>query len=526
MTITTTHTADGRIPVAPRRLAGPGEPEALWPVLTDRGWSAAPGLGVLLASECRRLQLAATAADDRTNGWQLRAAEQADHPPLWAVAFSSATPVEIVAAVAVHLDEALAKDGSRALHGYYPVPPLLSALHAAGWEDLGAVGTMVSPDSGPLGVTVRHEPSSWSAPDVAVLTITAGHRGDEDDVPQYGAGKDDAPVRGFDVGLSNRVPDTVALAVVGAVLDPSPVHRLPQDIPVPHRTAVTHPGQTPAPVPATAEAQPSDALAPLTARGWRTVENEVGILSLHSPCDRITVHHLSKGRPGREGTDPPWAVQALGDDGDGWEVGFGPGTPVAVVAAFTSRLAAAVADQDSAALYDDWLHSPEPNFTAPRVHRTHPVEGSLDARLAHTRLRMAGWTAHDHSFYEPGRVSCAPAGDAVLFAFPPSTPVPAGLPALPRLWKLTGRTAGEQEPERWEAVFGSRTPTELVLAAAHQAAALPAVPLRPQPIFSRSAEAAQARTTDPGPPNPRHLPSPPGERPDRSGTPPTPPRRR
>ncbi|GLW58152.1 DUF317 domain-containing protein [Kitasatospora phosalacinea] len=523
MTITTPLAADGRIPVAPRRLAGPGEPEALWPVLTERGWSAAPGQGVLLASGCRRLQLATLAADDRTTGWQLRAAEQAGHPPLWTIAFTAVTPVEIVAAVAVHLDEALAKDGPWALHGYYPVPPLFSALHAAGWEDLGAAG-LASPEHGPLGVALWHEPSSWSAPDVAVLTITAGHQGNEDDFPQYGVGEDDAPVCGFSVGLSNRVPDTVAAAVMGAVLDPAAVHRLPQDIPVPHREAVAHAGRAPAPLPA-AEARPSDALAPLASRAWRVGEDEVGDLSLRSPCGRITVLHLPEPRPGQEHAYAPWIVRALGDEGDGWEAEFGPGTPVAVVAAFTARLAATVAHQDATALYADWLHNPEPNFTTPRVHRTHPVEGSFDARLAHTRLRLAGWTAHDHSFHEPGRVSCAPTNSAVLFAFPPSTPAPVGLPALPRQWKLTGRIANDQ-PERWEAVFGSRTPTELVLAAAHQAAALPAVPLRPQPIFSRTAEAAQARATDPAPPSSRQLPCPSGDRPDQSGTPPTPPRRR
>ena len=88
MPITTPDTADDRIPVAPRLRAGPGEPQTLRSALTDRGWTVASGQDVLLASGCRRLHLAAT-AEERTSGWQLRAAEHADHPPLWTIAFSS-----------------------------------------------------------------------------------------------------------------------------------------------------------------------------------------------------------------------------------------------------------------------------------------------------------------------------------------------------------------------------------------------------------------------------------------------------
>ncbi|KIQ66844.1 hypothetical protein TR51_05200 [Kitasatospora griseola] len=40
--ITTPRPADGQLSVAPRRLAGPGQPEMLWPVLAERGWCRSP----------------------------------------------------------------------------------------------------------------------------------------------------------------------------------------------------------------------------------------------------------------------------------------------------------------------------------------------------------------------------------------------------------------------------------------------------------------------------------------------------
>ncbi|MFD7645091.1 DUF317 domain-containing protein [Kitasatospora sp. NPDC059795] len=509
--------------MAPRRLAGPGQPETLRPVLAQRGWRAGTSPDVLLTSSCRRLQLAAVPTEDRTGNWQLRAAEHAGHGPVWSIAFAAGTPVEIVAAVAVHLDDALARNGLRALQGRYPALPVLSTLHNAGWADTDMPGVMVSPDLGPLAVEVLHEP--WaSAPDAdaATLTITAGHQGD-----------DNSASCGFSVGMSNRVPDTIALAVLGAVLDPTPVHRLHQDIPVPHRAAVA-PTAPPPPAPTAAAAEPHDALAPLVAKGWKASSHEVGTLSLYSVCERIAVHHVPEPRPGYEHADPPWVVHAMGDGGDGWEAAFGPGTPLAVVSAFTTQLAATVARQDSTALHHDRLRGPDPNVTTPHGHRTDPVEGSLDAHLAHTRLRLAGWRADDQGLYGPGRISCAPTGATVLASFPPIAPGPAGIPALPRQWKLTGRTTGDQQQERWQATFDSRTPTELVLAAAHQAAALTVAPLPTQtaPSLNHASEhdrtrvrAARARTTEPPPSSPRP-PAPSTNPPNPTGTPPAPPRHR
>ncbi|MGW2545700.1 DUF317 domain-containing protein, partial [Kitasatospora sp. NPDC001574] len=165
------------------------------------------------------------------------------------------------------------------------------------------------------------------------------------------------------------------------------------------------------------------------------------------------VQHLPQPRPDQDETPDPWIVRATGDEGRGWHASFGPGTPVEVVAAFTAGLADAVARQDGAAYLDEWERSPEPAFTVPRVHRVDPVEGSLDAALAHTRLRLAGWSAHDDP--APSRTfSYIPAPGPALYS---DRAGPFEAAAFPRLWTLAGG-----DDARWHAVFSSRTPTELV----------------------------------------------------------------
>ncbi|KQV20965.1 hypothetical protein [Kitasatospora sp. Root107] len=201
----------------------------------------------------------------------------------------------------------------------------------------------------------------------------------------------------------------------------------------------------------------------------------------------------------------------------------GPGTPVEVVAAFTTCLAHAVARQDAAAHLDEWLHSSEPSFTTPRVARVHPVEGSLDALLAHTRLRLAGWTANDDALPYPGLLSHAPAPGPALFS---DKAGPFETPALPRMWTLAGGTGST----RWDAMFSSRTPTELVIAAAqaarHIAAPAPGpdgkAPGRRRSSEHSTAHASAARTSTPPPAADRAAPT----TGDSAGPPPPPPRRR
>ncbi|MFE2722823.1 DUF317 domain-containing protein [Kitasatospora sp. NPDC059327] len=491
--------------MVPRRLAGPGDPAAVWSALTRRGWQPADwhpeGAGLL--SPGYDLVLVAAEREDQAV-WKITAHPGTPlSPARWSAELTRNTPAEIVVDTLTHLDGLRARDPHAALGGPHDVRDLFTAAERAGWElDIvnGQTAYLGSPDFGPERIEVWHNiDGDWypsNVPGTPATGITSGghlHENDEADI--------------WRATFSRLAPAHLVTAVLQAALSPKPVSRRESEIPALYRAAVTTattsaPPDNPTPSDSPAP-DPSATRAPID---WDFTNDDLGNRSYRSLCRRVTIQETPEDHNDVERTSR-WIISAKGDERTSWAgnlpdvswtAALTAHTPPTVVAAVADAIKETTDELDTLEVRDDFENSPEPSFVAYRTYGPDPVPGSRDPDLAHARLRLHGWEKTDRPRAAASR---SPDGEVELWSVSATEPSTLDVVPAPASWTLDGGTP----PNLWTATFSPATPTTLVLAAAREAARLaepgPAPP-GSAPRLGLSAgrvQAARTRTTTPAP---------------------------
>ncbi|MBD0688274.1 DUF317 domain-containing protein [Streptomyces sp. CBMA123] len=422
--------------------------------------------GAGLASPSYDILLVAAEHEGDT-AWQISHHPLVTAPPTWTATFTSGTPAEIVTDTLVHLTTRLQRDRLAAVAGPTDLRSIFDAVERAGWDTvlLGDQVHAESPEPAVESIELWHRvDGSWySAPDTepGATTIVAGRA----------AGPLEA--RGWQADFSRHTPAHLITATLMAATAPKPATRRAHQIPRPYRDVVfTVPSagddkSTPAHADIDTE-DPTIAVEPL--RDWRHTEDELGNMTLHSPCGRVSVAHTPEHRPDQRWTSP-WTITATGDgspwssskeDCISWTARFTTHTPTPVVAAVTVALAEALRRLDVEEVWDDFESSPEPSFTPHRRYRPDPVPGSRDPALAHAQLRLSGW--HKSDLPHRDRSSTSPVG-VKLWSVLRGEPSSLDIVPLAEAWTLDGG----DPPALWSATFSPDTPTFLITAAAREA---------------------------------------------------------
>ncbi|MGV9266660.1 DUF317 domain-containing protein [Kitasatospora sp. NPDC003701] len=486
--------------MVPRRLAGPGQPGAVWSALIRRGWQSVDWLpeGAGLISPNYDLVLAAAERDDQAV-WKITAHPDTPlSPARWSTSLTRNTPAEILVDTLAHLTNMRGRDRRAALEGPHDLQGLFASAARAGWEEtlIDGWAHLQSPDFGPEQVAIWHHIADGWAPGPDGQSAT--------DIVVGGHTFEDAEAHVWRAEFSRRAPAHLVAAVLKAALSPKPVSRRPDEIPSLYRsaitTAATAPTEDPRPPGSPAPDDPAAACTPIY--DWDFTDDELGNHQFNSPCHRVTVLDTPEDRHDVAWTSR-WSITAAGDkpivwSGDAtplrWTAMFTTHTPPTVIAAVTSAVRATLEDLDTLEVLDDFETSPEPSFTPNRTYRPDPVPGSRDPDLAHARLRLQGWENSDRP---RARASRIPGGDIELWSVSQTESSTLDVVPGPASWTLDGGSP----PNLWTATFSPATPTTLVLAAAREAARLtepgPSPPgSAPQLGLSAGrAQAARTRTT-------------------------------